>query len=186
MNPRHSSVGVNLMTPIPIIEMVREVLGEIDLDPASSHEANERIKARHFFSQDGLHHSWAICKQPTIFLNPPGGKIRNRSQAVVFWDRLTQYEHAGLLGHAIFIGFSLEILQTSQTERNDGWWSSVGAFPFCIPAKRICFDGSGGVPQTSPTHANVIAYVPGTIDKTDKFVEVFSRIGLVIDPRRKI
>jgi ParB family transcriptional regulator, chromosome partitioning protein len=48
-------------TPQDIIDRARLVLGEIDLDPASHIVAQQKIKARKWFSkeQDGLTKDWS-------------------------------------------------------------------------------------------------------------------------------
>ena len=59
-------------TPKEYIDAAREVLGTIDLDPASSELANETVKATKFFTaeDDGLTHEWF----GNIWLNPPYAK----------------------------------------------------------------------------------------------------------------
>ena len=56
-------------TPADIINAARNVLGTIDLDPASSEIANETVQAAKFFTveDDGLAHEW----HGNIWLNPP-------------------------------------------------------------------------------------------------------------------
>src|SRR5690606_446129 len=56
-------------TPPCYIESARVVMGEIDLDPASSQAANKIIKAKKFFDEqaDGLSKSWG----GNIWMNPP-------------------------------------------------------------------------------------------------------------------
>jgi phage N-6-adenine-methyltransferase len=56
-------------TPKEYIRQARDVLGEIDLDPASSAEANAIVKAAKFYSadDDGLKQAWA----GRVWLNPP-------------------------------------------------------------------------------------------------------------------
>jgi hypothetical protein len=46
----------------------------------------------------------------------------------------------------------------------------------CVPDRRIAFDRPGQK-AASPTHGNVFAYVPGTIDRTDAFFRRFASIG---------
>lgn len=56
-------------TPQEFIDAAREVLGEIDLDPASSEIANQTVKAKRFFSIDdnGLSQEWS----GKVWMNPP-------------------------------------------------------------------------------------------------------------------
>ncbi len=56
-------------TPPELTNMVRRVLGEIDLDPASSRQANKVVNAKSFFTKqtNGLKKRW----HGRVFLNPP-------------------------------------------------------------------------------------------------------------------
>jgi len=56
-------------TPAKYIALVKEVLGEIDLDPASCEQANKTVGAKRYFTKedDGLRREWF----GKIFLNPP-------------------------------------------------------------------------------------------------------------------
>lgn len=173
MNIQHSS-GTDLWyTPLPIILAVHEVLGRVDLDPASDEFGNARIQAKYYITAevDALASPW--MPNCSVFLNPPGGKTGNQSNTALFWKRLMEYRNAGQLTHAIFLAFSLEAMQNTQDKGVD----SIAAFPFCIPSKRLRFDSRDGV-YSAPSHANVIVYVPGTIDRSQAFVSEFSKFGL--------
>lgn len=56
-------------TPPWLVGAVRTVMGEIDLDPASSDQAQELVQAKHYYTieTDGLAHPW----QGRVFMNPP-------------------------------------------------------------------------------------------------------------------
>ena len=56
-------------TPAKEVEAAREVLGTIDLDPASNPQAQETVKAEKFFTEDddGLSKEW----DGNVWLNPP-------------------------------------------------------------------------------------------------------------------
>jgi phage N-6-adenine-methyltransferase len=56
-------------TPANIVAAVREVLGTIDLDPASSKIAQRTVNAAHYYTEadNGLEQQW----QGIVFLNPP-------------------------------------------------------------------------------------------------------------------
>ncbi len=50
----------------------------------------------------------------------------------------------------------------------------------CVPAKRIRFVKPGGIKGPAPSHANAIVYIPGTEDKTELFVQTFSKLGVIL------
>jgi ParB family transcriptional regulator, chromosome partitioning protein len=84
-------------TPPEILARVRAVLGTIDLDPASCAAAQERVRARRYFSRedDGLTKSWA----GRVWLNPP--YERNRVNAFV--DKLVHEVESGSVTRAILL-----------------------------------------------------------------------------------
>lgn len=152
MLPQHSSKSSEHFTPSFVVEAARACMGSIDLDPASCAEANLVVEARHYYSkaEDGLQQRW----HGNTWINPPGGVCpqpfaaiwQTRSHAVAWWRKLMNEYDAGRVAQAIFLGFSAEILQTSQHSE----YRSCLEFPICVPAKRLCFSGS------DPTHANAI------------------------------
>jgi len=82
----------------------------------------------------------------------------------------------------MFMGFSLDILQTSQAA-----FPSVADFPVCVPSSRLRFiSGETGLPEKSPTHANVIVYLPPLADDWQaglaRFARAFKPIGKVLCP----
>lgn len=71
-NAKHSSQSVEHFTPHAVVEAARELMGGIDMDPASCAAANKYIRAAVFYSRrrNGLkHRPW----YGRVFLNPPGG-----------------------------------------------------------------------------------------------------------------
>ncbi len=174
MNIQHSSRTDKWGTPLLVLDLARLVLGDIDLDPASSALFNRRVRAQAFIDEaaDGLRCPWPLgC---SVFVNPPGGKTKNRSNTALFWGRLMQYRLSGHLKHAIFLAFSVEALQTTQ-----GSTYPMGAFPFCVPRRRIAFETEEGVVGGAPAHSNAIAYIPGSVDERSLFARTFSALGFV-------
>lgn len=173
MNIQHSSRTDCWYTPPHVIAMARQVLGSIDFDPASDELGNQLVSAGGFYDRidDGLSKDWP--EGCSVWLNPPGGKIGNKSKTALFWARLMSYASAGHLKHALFMAFSAEALQNTQGKGVP----SVMSFPFCIPRKRIAFVDGSGVPGASPSHSNAIVYVPGSVDATEQFVHTFSTLG---------
>ncbi len=172
MNVQHLSKSSLWMTPEPILEASRELMGGIELDLASDAEANERVKASAFFFENSLDFLWSAT---TAFLNPPGG----RGQPKAFWNKLLENWKNENIGQAIYIAFSLEQLQQNQTMLD---------FPVCFPDKRLKYVPREGK-AASPTHASAIVYLPpraGTAPArfvshvaVQKFEDIFSKFGKV-------
>jgi ParB family transcriptional regulator, chromosome partitioning protein len=169
VNIQHSSQSDEWFTPPEIMELVREVLGPINFDPASCEEANKIVQANCYYTENSLTKPWHGTGP--IYCNPPGGKTGNKSNVKLFWDKLMDTDFL----HAIFMAFSIEALQTTQS-----CILPMAQYPICIPAKRIRFVSPEGK-KSSPSHSNCIVYIPDLIDRTEKFTEVFSRIGVVLN-----
>lgn len=172
-NVKHSSGSVEWYTPFNIVEAAREVFGGfIEFDPASCDEANKTIRAQRYLSEASLERPWGNTMN--VFLNPPGGKQNGKSLPMLFWKKLMDGIQAGEIGEAIVICFSIEQLQTSQLAGH-----SMAEYPFCIPRRRIPFNSPEGG-KSQPSHANAIIYVPGFLDHTDRFADIFSQFGTVV------
>lgn len=169
-NPKHLKTTAEHNTPRAIVEAARTVLGGIDLDPMSNDAAQRVIQATRYYTQadDCFVQPWA----GRTFLNPAGGFVKQA------WHTLMAFYAAGEIPAFVWIGFSLEQLQTLQRDHTpqDLYNGPTPIeFPICIPSRRIAFEDADGVPQTSPTHANYICY--GGFDVC-KFLQVFSQFGV--------
>ena len=63
----------NWYTPIKYINSVKEVMGEITLDPFSDEDAQTIVQAEFFFDEMSNAHdnSWKVKKVTKVFMNPP-------------------------------------------------------------------------------------------------------------------
>jgi phage N-6-adenine-methyltransferase len=122
----HNSGNNEWYTPADYIEAEREVLGGIDLDPASSTEANAVVHAARFFSQaeDGLAQPWHGC----VWLNPPYAK----PLIAHFAEKFAASVERGDVSAAV-------VLVNNATETE--WFQTLAhaADAFCFPKKRIPF-----------------------------------------------
>ena len=132
----HSAESVMHYTPKDIVQRAVDALGgEIMLDPASDVFGNETIRARQFYDKQGLLQPW----HGPLFVNPPGRSDDNPGGASAWWHKLvSEWELASGSWSAIFVGFSLEILQTCQSKS----YRHPLRFPTCVPKQRIKFDVS--------------------------------------------
>ena len=167
MNVQHSSQTDRWFTPLSILALVKEVLGEIELDPASEFIANQFVGAQRFISEGSLTQEW---KAETVFLNPPGSRVGNQSQSALFWRKLVREFEGGNVQEAIFLGFSIELLAVSQNYD----CKSVLDYTICVPKKRIRFVDPLFPMKSSPSHSNVIVYLGSNVEK---FKSVFRDLG---------
>lgn len=156
------SDGDEWYTPEKYIESARRVLGEIDLDPASSIAAQERIKAKKFYSKDddGLKKRWF----GNVWLNPP------YSYPLVeqFTSHAISQHHKGNVKAAI-------ILTNNCTDA--GWFQSLlKRFPVCFTAGRVSFWQPN---QTSfaARQGQAFFYLG---ERHQLFQEVFTEYGTVV------
>lgn len=185
-NIKHSSASSEHFTPHEVVRRTRALLGGIDLDPASCAAANSVIDAKAFFSvaDNGLAQRW----YGNVYLNPPGGKDeKNRSNQKLWWSKLCDEWMSGRVETAIFCGFNLEFLQTCQTDAVEGMPLPFD-FPFLVPRHRLEFlrhvDGQFVV-GASPTHGNVIVFLPRNMDWGEfaAFERSFGDLGRIAMPR---
>lgn len=162
MNARHSKATPRWGTPGKYVEMARTALGgRIELDPMSEPEFNRTIGAERIYTEqdDCFSQSWRCS---TMLLNPAGGLVRDA------WTRLINDWQDGLIGRAVWIGFSVEQLSFLLDDRLHPF-----DFSFLLCRKRISFVRHDGV-IGAPTHSN---YVVGLGIDTDRFERAFAGCG---------
>lgn len=196
----HSSETAEHYTPAAIVEAARLTLGGIDLDPASSEAAQRTVRAAQFHTakSNGFTRPWA----GRVFLNPPGGKCDEQgnvvrlckgegyfyadetlcevpilSSAKAWWAKLVHEYLARRVEAAVFVGFTLEILQTTQVDPAPLLPLDC---PLCVPSRRVAYVRADGTVGASPPHGSVIVCVtePGT-DYARRFAEAFAPLGRV-------
>ena len=139
---KHSTETSEQYTPLEVVEAVREVLDGIDLDPATSELANKRIQATNIFTAEDGVETFERMWSGNVFLNPPGGKkmvVKGtgfNSNPALFWAKLMYDWNQGHVNAAIVLGFTIEVLQTTQSLAE----FPMLRFPFCVPRKRLSFD----------------------------------------------
>jgi ParB family chromosome partitioning protein len=156
------SENTDWRTPRKYLEAARAVMGAIDLDPASSADANEIVKAEKFFTDadDGLQQPWA----GRVWLNPPfGGKARD------FIDRLVREYEVG----NVIAALALINAHASETK----WFQQLFNYTICFVAGRIEFWGPHREIASTNTCGSVIVYLG---EDFNKFYDNFSVFGSVV------
>lgn len=167
INRRSTGKSHNWYTPDYIIKSVYEVLGEIDLDPASDELANELVKAKQIFTKEdnGLIKDWIAN---TVYLNYPGGKTNNKSNAELWFNKAINELDKGNCAVIMWAGFSIEQLSIVP---------AIKYYPTCIFRQRIKWIGAG----TQPTHQNYFSLLFNDYsiisDYLIRFEDTFSKYG---------
>ena len=154
-------------TPSIYTNMVREVMGEIDLDPFSSSKANSHVKAKRYFDlkSNAFKKTW-FKKPGRVFMNPPyGRKIINASVEIFIenWKNNTISEAIVLVNNATETKWFQLLLKSSSI--------------ICLPEKRISFEAFDGKNVSGNTRGQVFLYFG---QETNKFESVFKRIGVTL------
>ena len=185
-----SSGAVEYYTPPVWVNSAREVMGNIELDPASSFAANVTVMADQFFTkeQDGLKQQW---KANTLWMNHPfhrGDKPcpKNRSKCKkkscknrgyhidtaipsnMDWiSKLINEYDQGNVKEAICITFA---------NTSEGWFKKLLPYPQCFPNGRIQYYKPDGTIDNNVTKGSCITYL-GKNPK--KFHATFKHLGTV-------
>ncbi|WP_371193593.1 DNA N-6-adenine-methyltransferase [Glaciecola sp. SC05] len=154
-------------TPKKYIELVTQSIGEIDLDPFSSEQANEIICAKRFFDEgtDAFQQKW-FTGSGTVFMNPPYS--RQLINASV--DLFLKHWHEGCITQGI-------VLVNNATETK--WFQHLltQSSAICLVSKRIAFENRDGKHVSGNTRGQVFLYFG---PKVAHFKKTFSKVGMVL------
>lgn len=149
-------------TPAKYIEAARELMGGgIDLDPATSTEANKRVRAAEIFTEadDGLKQRW----DGRVWLNPPYGGFSGP-----FTAKLVDEYIADRVSEAVLL--------VNANSTDTAWFQPLWGYVLCFTDHRINFDSPTGAASGS-THGSVFAYLGAN---QDGFYKMFSPFGVVV------
>jgi phage N-6-adenine-methyltransferase len=166
--------GDEWYTPEWLIDMARQVMGEIDLDPASSDAAQEVVNAYRYYTKkrDALTINWLgrhngpHIYPARVWLNPP------YSHPLIgqFVDKLLEQVEEEYVGEWM-------LLTNNNTETE--WWhrAAAAADAICFFRSRIFF-WRPGREDSSPRQGQTLFYFG---ENVDRFRDVFSEKGIVIE-----
>lgn len=209
-NARHSSEGNEHYTPSEVVAAARATLDVIDLDPASCAAANKTVGALEYYTkeQNGLMLPWTgnvFVNPPGGWCDNLGRQVVKRTKDAPpcsesgacglkaphvhdaaessqkrWWQELVANWAAGDVWNAIFVCFSIELLQTTQV---DAQGPIPLDFPICYPARRVAYTKEDGTVGRSPPHASAIICVSRDPAVVARFKKEFSPLGRVVEPK---
>ena len=163
---QHLTGSDEWFTPDRYLNAARDVLGGIELDPASISLANERVQASRFYTSEdnGLEQAWSAR---SIWLNPPYSET-----------------NAWVSKWMATVGFEVEegiLLVHANTET--AWFQLLWGCWLCFTDHRIRFERPDGNAGSAPPKGNVFAYI-GPYHKM--FREHFEAFGQIVAPNRYV
>lgn len=152
-------------TPTEHLALARNVLGAIDLDPASSRAAQAVVKAERFFTkeEDGLTEEWA----GRVWLNPPYAQ----PFIAQFVSKMAAERLSGRVSAAIML---------THNYTDTSWFHEAAAVAdaICFTRGRVKFhDATGKI--AAPTQGQAFFYFG---DEPAIFAERFAAVGFVVLP----
>lgn len=156
-------------TPELYTDMVRKVLGGIDLDPFSSILANEHVKAAKFFdiNIDAFKQVW-FKRSGTVFMNPPYSKNLIEKAVNIFTFNLANNS----ISQAV-------VLVNNATETKWFQTLSAQADAICLVNKRINFENVDGKNLSGNTRGQIFLYYGSD---SGFFTNTFKDIGRIFKP----
>lgn len=151
-------------TPSEFIQSAKEVMGKINVDPASSKRANERIQADKFYTakESGLDKEW----EGNVWMNPPYAQPLVAS----FCKKLIEKYESNEINQAC-------VLVNNATETT--WFQEMlrRCKCVCFPKGRIKFIDKEGNPLSSPLQGQAILYFG---KRENEFAKEFSKFGFIL------
>jgi len=184
-----TSFNVELYTPPEIIEAARNVLGVIDLDPASSIKANKCVKAERIYTKraDGLTKRW----KGNVWMNHPWGAKENTCKKNCKKKSCLKRGYhlmKDLPGNAAWINKLIhhykskdinQALCITYASTGEGWFKPLKQYPICFLDGRTSFYNEKGQELNQNTKGCAVTYLGKYINTFEKH---FSKYGDVMVP----
>lgn len=149
-----------------MLDVVREVLGEIQIDPASdpSNPTGATWACYYLPERDGLALPWL----GKVFCNPPYGKTTGASAWMQKFDR--EYQHGNMEEGILLVGANTDTVAFQDLLRK---------YPVCFWKGRIQFiPPPGEAPSSNRNSRGSAFFYAGK--KSDVFQKIFSKHGSVL------
>lgn len=148
-------------TPVEIINAARQVMGGIDLDPASCAEANRIVNAVKFYTakNNGLTQPWA----GRVWMNHPFSRSGNKAWV----NKLVQDYESGRVTEACCITYA---------STSESWFQPLLRRPQCFLARRLHYVLPSGTTLRATTKGSVITYFGQNVEA---FAAAFRNMGVI-------
>lgn len=160
-------------TPQAYVKAVRDVLGEIALDPCSNEHSVVRARTEYRLPKtDGLSATWDFA---TVYVNPPYGADRGRGTTIRDWLRRCAESHRNHASEVI----ALVPVATNTSHWKNYVWSAAQAVAFLYDTRLKFLVNGRPEGKGAPMSCAMVYW--GT--HVERFIEVFSEFGATVDLR---
>gem|GEM_PF-2354666 len=176
LEPEHTPLVQHLTgtdewyTPQVYLDAAGEVMGGIDLDPASSELANQRVCAKEFYDNDPILGQTTLSRPwfgRRLWLNPP---YSNTAAWVEKWCASVEASGMAQIESAILLVFA---------NTDTRWFQPLWKHWLCFTDHRIRFERPDGSVGDAPPKGSVFAYAG---PEPERFARVFSQFGAIVPP----
>lgn len=185
-----TSSEVEYFTPVEIIEAARRVMGTIDLDPASSDNANLTVKAVHIYTakESGLAQPW----HENVFMNHPFGRTEKACQVPCLNVNKTHVCHDyDFYGNAAWINYlETEFTAERVTQAccitfactSEAWFQPLIKRPQCYLTPRTNYRLPDGTIKKGVSKGSVVTYFGSDVAAFAREFEPFGTIKVRYQP----
>lgn len=181
-----TSSDVEYYTPVEIVEAARRVMGGIDLDPASSENANRIVRAAQIYTayDSGLERGWP----GKIWMNHPFGRAEETCE-IVCEKKIKNKKHVchdyDLYGNAAWINYlEGEYLAARTVEAHcityactsEAWFQPLMKRPQCYLTPRTNYRLPDGTIKKGVSKGSVVTYY-GT--NLEAFAREYAPLGTI-------
>lgn len=167
----YSHESLEYYTPAEFVEAAREVMGGIDLDPASCEEAQKVVRASRYYSDGGLALTWS----GRVFLNPPYSKTDGKSNQGLWSAKLADAYSSGEVAEGVLL---------VKAALGYVWFEHLFLhYPCAFVRERLSFTLSDGSSEGQSKQGTAFFYFGSN---TRRFYTVFSQYGRVIPPGAEV
>jgi len=190
---RITNIVDDWLTPVEYLPYIDALLGDIDLDPCSTHFANDqylRAKTIFTYAEDGLNTDLPWTGKTYLFpptygrcsFNKERGTWRwsmrgagnAKAPAAIWFKRLEREWKLRNIPEALFYTTNHEVMRTCPELWN---------YPVCIPYKRASLIHGQFLNRGNPFTWGYFVYLPKSeygFNQIDDFKSIFSHIGNII------
>ena len=169
-----NSQSVNWCTPPKYVDAVKQVFGgSVDLDPCSNKWSI--VEAKYAFAlpnKDGLAEDW---NYKTIYVNPPYGADRERKTTIKHWLYKCALAHKQYDSEVL----ALVPVAANTSHWKEYVWGRATTVCFLYDTRLKFLENGNGEGKGAPMACAMIYWG----NNCDKFFDVFSEFGAVVDLR---